>query len=134
MNEEILFFFDQHMDALPLFERFAEWVKETVGDVEIKVQKSQISFYKRHMFACVSFARVRKKKDCPPAFIVVTLGLDHRLESSRVEIATEPYPGRWTHHLLIGEPEEIDEELMNWVKEAVRFAEEKQQKEGRREK
>ncbi len=134
MNEEILFFFDQHMDALPLFERFAERVKETVGDVEIKVQKSQISFYKRHMFACVSFARVRKKKGCPPAFIVVTLGLDHRLESSRVEIATEPYPGRWTHHLLIGEPEEIDEELMNWVKEAARFAEEKQQKEGRREK
>ena len=31
MNEEILFFFDQHMDALPLFERFAERVKETGG-------------------------------------------------------------------------------------------------------
>ena len=123
MNEEILFFFDQHMDALPLFERFAERVKETVGDVEIKVQKSQISFYKRHMFACVSFARIRRKKDCPPVFLVLTLGLQRRLDSPRVEVATEPYPCRWTHHFLISAESEIDEELMNWIREAAVLAE-----------
>ena len=123
MNEEILFFFDQHMDALPLFERFAERVKETVGDVEIKVQKSQISFYKRHMFACVSFARIRRKKDCPPVFLVLTLGLQRRLDSPRVEVATEPYPCRWTHHFLISDESEIDEELMNWIREAAVLAE-----------
>ena len=90
--------------------------------VRIKVQKTQISFYNKHMFACVSFARVRKKKDCPENFIVVTISLNHKLKSPRIDIATEPYPNRWTHHLLISDESEIDEELMDWVGEAAEFA------------
>ena len=122
MSEEVLYFFDKHPDALPLYETFEDKVRTIVSDVRIKVQKTQISFYNKHMFACVSFARVRKKKDCPENFIVVTLSLNHKLESPRVDIATEPYPNRWTHHLLISDMSEIDEELMEWVKEAAEFA------------
>lgn len=122
MNEEVLYFFDKHPEALPLYETFEGKVKAIVSDVRIKVQKTQISFYKKHMFACVSFARVRKKKDCPENFIVVTISLNHKLESPRVDIATEPYPNRWTHHLLISDVAEINEELMDWVEEAAEFA------------
>ncbi len=122
MSEEVLYFFDKHPDALPLYETFEDKVRNIVSDVRIKVQKTQISFYNKHMFACVSFARVRKKKDCPENFIVVTLSLNHKLESPRVDIATEPYPNRWTHHLLISDMSEIDEELMEWVEEAAEFA------------
>ena len=122
MSEEVLYFFDKHPDALPLYETFEDKVRNIVSDVRIKVQKTQISFYNKHMFACVSFARVRKKKDCPENFIVVTLSLNHKLESPRVDIATEPYPNRWTHHLLISDMSEIDEELMVWVEEAAEFA------------
>ncbi|MCI8517953.1 MAG: hypothetical protein HFG75_13975 [Hungatella sp.] len=122
MNTDIFMFFENHRDALPLYETLEEKVLKEVEDTSIKVQKSQISFYKKHLFACVSFARVRKKKDCPPCFIVVTLGLGRRLDSPRVEIATEPYPNRWTHHLLISDAKEIDEEFMTWVREAAAFA------------
>lgn len=122
MSEEVLYFFDKHPDALPLYETFEDKVRTIVSDVRIKVQKTQISFYNKHMFACVSFARVRKKKDCPENFIVVTISLNHKLESPRVDIATEPYPNRWTHHLLISDMSEIDEELMEWVEEAAEFA------------
>lgn len=122
MNADILSFFDQHMNALPLYEAFEQKVIEDIENIRIKVQKSQISFYSRHLFACVSFARVRKKKDCPAVWIVLTLGLDHRLDSPRIEVATEPYPGRWTHHLLISDPNEIDEELLSWIKEAAAFS------------
>lgn len=122
MSEEVLYFFDKHPDALPLYETFEDKVRNIVSDVRIKVQKTQISFYNKHMFACVSFARVRKKKDCPENFIVVTISLNHKLESPRVDIATEPYPNRWTHHLLIFDMSEIDEELMEWVEEAAEFA------------
>ena len=125
MNSEILFFFDIHMSALPLYEELERRIMAEIENVRIRVQKTQISFYNRNMFACVSFARVRKKKDCPEAYIVVTLGLPTRLESSRVEIATEPYPNRWTHHLLISSLEEIDDELMEWIKEAADFSERK---------
>ena len=122
MNTDIFMFFENHRDALPLYETLEEKVLKEVEDTSIKVQKSQISFYKKHLFACASFARVRKKKDCPPCFIVVTLGLGRRLDSPRVEIATEPYPNRWTHHLLISAAKEIDEEFMTWVREAAAFA------------
>ena len=45
-----------------------------------------------------------------------------RLDSPRVAVATEPYPGRWTHHIVICDPAEVDDELMGWVREAAAFA------------
>ena len=123
--EEILQFFDAHPDAFPLYDKFEKCVTEHVPEARIKVQKTQISFYNRHMFACVSFARVRKKKDCPDSYIVVTFGLNHRAVSPRIDIATEPYPNRWTHHVLISELSEIDDELMAWVEEAACFSDRK---------
>lgn len=125
MTEDILFFFDKHMDALPLYEAFERRVMNEIENVRIKVQKTQISFYNKHLFACVSFARIRKKKDCPPAYIVVTIGLDHRLQSPRIEVATEPYPNRWTHHLLLSDVREVDDELMSWIKKAAAFSDSK---------
>lgn len=125
MHEDILFFFDEHMDALPLYEAFESCVMREIDNVRIKVQKSQISFYNRRMFACVSFARVRKKKDCPPSYIVVTFGLGRRVESPRIEVATEPYPNRWTHHLLLSDLRELDDELLAWIREAAAFSDAK---------
>lgn len=113
------------MDALPLYEAFENRVMGEIENVRIKVQKSQVSFYNKHLFACVSFAKVRKKRDCPSPYIVVTIGLNHRLESPRIEAATEPYPSRWTHHLLISDKKEIDDELLSWIKEAAVFSDEK---------
>ena len=42
-----------------------------------------------------------------------------------VVAASEPYPGRWTHHVLVTEADQIDEELMGWLREAWDFAESK---------
>ncbi len=125
MDELTLQFFDAHPGALPLYEAFKTCVTDLVPDVRIKVQKTQISFYNRHLFACVSFARIRKKKNCPDNYIVVTFGLEHKAESPRIDIATEPYPNRWTHHVLISDPAEIDYELMSWIKEASLFSDRK---------
>jgi len=122
MDEQILMFFDRKMDALPLYEQFARRVLTEISDVNVKVQKTQISFSNKYFFACVSFARVRKKSDCPDSYIVVTFGLGHKAESPRIDVATEPYPNRWTHHVLISEQDEIDDELMGWVKEAAAFS------------
>lgn len=125
MTEDILFFFDKRKDALPLYETLESRIFRKIENVRIKVQKSQISFYNRHLFACVSFAGIRKKKDCPESYIVVTFGLDKRVESPRIEAASEPYPNRWTHHLLISDAGEIDDELMAWIKSAADFSEKK---------
>lgn len=110
------------MEALPIYERLEERIRSEIGEVRIKVQKSQISFYNKHLFACASMMRVRKKKDCPLAYLVVTFGLGVRVASPRIDVATEPYPNRWTHHVLLAGPEEVDGELMGWLREAAAFA------------
>ena len=122
MDDKLLRFFDQMPEALPLYQKFEREVPSRVEDVRIKVQKTQITYSNRHVFACVSFAKVRKAKERPPVYIVVTFGLAYKKESPRIDIATEPYPNRWTHHVLVSEEEQIDEELLGWVEEAAAFS------------
>lgn len=122
MDDKLLRFFDQMPEALPLYQKFEREVLSRVKDVHIKVQKTQITYSNRHVFACVSFAKVRKAKERPPVYIVVTFGLAYKKESPRIDIATEPYPNRWTHHVLVSEEEQIDEELLGWVEEAAAFS------------
>lgn len=125
MDEQVLLFFDKVPDALPLYAELERRILAEYPDTRIKVQKTQISFYNRHLFACVSFAKVRKKADRPDSYIVVTFGLEHRVDSPRIDIATEPYPNQWTHHVLISDLSEIDDELMGWIREAAEFSDRK---------
>ena len=117
-----LLFFDSKQDALALYETFREAVLEKVPDTRIEVKKTQISFFNRRMFAAVSFAPVRKAKDRPNAFLTITFGLSYRKESDRIDVAVEAYSNRWTHHVMIGTVEEVDEELLSWIVEAAEFA------------
>ena len=122
LDADTLMFFDQHMDVLPLYQAFEELLFDSFPVVNKRVQKTQITFSNRHVFACVSFARVKRKTELPMRFIVITLGLPAPLDSERVAVKTEPYPGRWTHHIVVNKPEELDEELLSWVREAYDFA------------
>ncbi len=122
MNSDIVFFFEKSPAALPLYEAFEARVISEFPDVKIRVQKTQISFSNRRNFAFVSLLPVRKAEDRPAAFITVTFGLDHRLESPRIDAAVEPYPNRWTHHVMVAAAEELDSELMGWVREAAAFS------------
>ena len=122
MNTDILFFFGDHMDALPIYGRLEEAILSRIPDVKIKVAKTQITFAGRYGFAFVSFNPCRKAKDRPAVWMTVTFGLGYRKESPRIDVATEAYPGRWTHHVMVGNVEEIDEELMGWIKEAADFS------------
>ena len=122
MNSDILFFFGEHMDALPMYEKLEEQILSRIPDVKIKVAKTQITFANKRGFAFVSFNPCRKTAQRPKVWMTVTFGLGYRKESSRIDVATEPYPNRWTHHVMVGCVEEIDEELMNWIQEAAEFS------------
>lgn len=121
LTGDVLFFFENHLEALPLYEAFEAQV-ERLGEVSIRVQKTQITFSNRHNFAFVSFLPARKAKNRPKVYITVTFGLGRRVDSPRIDIATEPYPNRWTHHVLVSSTEEIDNELMGWIREAYDFS------------
>lgn len=125
MDAETLLFFDPHPEALPLYEVLEEKIREICPEMQKRVQKTQITFTGRYVFAAVSFLRAKRKADMPDPFITLTLGLPCPLESERAAAMTEPYPGRWTVHIVIGKKEDIDEELLSWVREAWIFNESK---------
>lgn len=122
VTADVLRFFDGRIGALPLYEVFAGKILAEIGPVTVRVQKTQISFSNRHNFAFVSFLPVRRKKDRPDVYITVTFGLDHRADSPRIDAVSEPYPNRWTHHVLVASESEVDGELVAWVREAAAFS------------
>ena len=122
MTDAELLFFNRHPDALPLYLHLLQRMRETLGEFTAKVQKTQISFSNRRMFACVSFLPVRSAKDRPAAFITLTLGLPERISSPRTDGIAEPYPGRFTHHILLTSHDDIDSELLSWVVMAYEFS------------
>ncbi len=122
---ETLLFFEKQPSALPLYESFARQLYERFSDTKRRVQKTQITFFNRHVFACVSFQRVKRKAQLPDPYLVVTLGMPFPLDSERVAVQSEPYPRRWTVHIVIGSVSEIDDELFSWISDAYSFAQTK---------
>ena len=118
---DLLFFFDGHGAELELYQALFTRLEAAFPEASVKVQKSQISFYNRHLFAATSLP-LRRRKEWPKVCILVTIGLSYRLSSPRIAVATEPYPNRWTHHVVISEAGQIDEELLGWLREAYDFA------------
>ena len=112
-------FFDGHPAELALYEALFRRMDGAFPEGTVKVQKSQISFYGRHLFAAASLP-VRRRKGRAEKW---PGGLTLRRTGGAA--ASEPYPGRWTHHVLVTEADQIDEELMGWLREAWNFAESK---------
>ena len=125
MDQELVLFFDKTPEALHLYETFEERILTEIQGVRVRVQKTQITVSNRYNIACVSFLPVRKAKEGPKVYITVTFGLGRKEESPRIDQSTEAYPGRWTHHVMVSKTQDIDEELIRWVKEAALFAEHK---------
>ena len=117
-ESDILMFFNGKPAELPLYEALFQRMEAAFPQASVKIQKSQVSFYGRHLFSMVSLPR--RKRDTG---ILVTIGLPYRLESPRVAVAVEPYPNRWTHHIPVTEESQLDSELMGWLREAWEFSE-----------
>lgn len=119
MTTDELMFFNAMPGALPLYEALSRQLWAAFPDMEVKVQKTQITFRARYGFAFVS---LRRMKGCPPVFLILTFGLGRRLDSRRIAMAVEPYPQRWTHHVILSQESQIDGELLGWLQEAHDFA------------
>ena len=121
---DMLLFFDGRPLELTLYEALFQRLDAAFPDISVKVQKSQISFYGKPLFAAVSLP-IRRRKDWPDHCILVTFGLSYPLSSARIAVAVEPYPNRWTHHVVVSEESQLDTELFDWLREAYEFSENK---------
>ena len=121
---DVLAYFDGHPVELELYEALFDRLDRAYPQASVKVQKSQISLYDRHLFLAVSLP-LRRKKDWPRECLLVTFGLPHRLENRRIAVAVEPYPGRWTHHVLLSACGQVDQELLEWIHQSWDFSQQK---------
>ena len=120
MTQDELQFFAGHGAALPIYTELRSRVFAQWPDVEVRVARTQITFKARYGFAFVSTRRMGRR--CPEVFIIVSFGLHREVSSPRILAASEPYPGRWTHHVIVSDLSEIDVELLGWISEAHDYA------------
>lgn len=107
-------------NAVALYEAFCEAMERDIPETCRTVTKTQISLRCGVMYGCVSLPR--RKAERENGWLIVTFGLDRAVEDPRIRQCSEPYPHRWTHHVLLTSPEEIDAQLMGWLQAAAAFA------------
>lgn len=115
---QVVAFFDGRPHELALFEALAGWAVRTFPGTRIDVRKTQISLIDGHMYACASMMRARRKADLPPAYIVVSFSAPAGIDSPRVAQQVQIRPGRWTVHVVVGEEDELDDELLGWIRDS----------------
>ena len=125
MTAEVLAFLGGDPGKLAIFEAYEAAVL-ACGESTRKVTKTQISWGNPYLFAMLSHPR--RAADRKAGALLATFGLGRRLDSPRIFQAVEPYPGRWTHHLVLSGPEDVDGEAAAWLAEAWAFAREKGRK------
>ena len=89
---------------------------ESLGEVSMRVTKSQIAFRRQRAFAWVWTPGQYLKGAVAP--LVLTVSLRERDKSPRWKEIVEPYPGRFTHHLELYDKAEIDGEVRGWLRAA----------------
>lgn len=119
MTEAETAFFSGKPEAFSIYSRLVSRLRTIEPELLISVRKTQISFFSRYMFACVSFLRVRRGvKD----FLTLTVGLPYKSGRPRIDQAVEVRPGRWTHHIMLTSAAELDDEIFALLAEAADFS------------
>ena len=95
---------------------------ELAADNRITINSCSLE-YSRHVAEVLQ--RCGKRKD---PYILVSFGLEAPLADPRVAAVVEPYPNRWTHHVPVGESDEVDDQLLAWIDWAHAFSKRKQKK------
>ena len=87
-----------------------------VGEAELRVTKSQVAFRRRRAFAWAWIPGTYLRGRHAP--LVLTVSLRRRDSSTRWKEIIEPRPGRFTHHLELYTPSDIDDQVRTWLREA----------------
>jgi hypothetical protein len=111
---------DEYFEGFDSSRQLFEVLQErsgAVGSVAIRVSKSQVAFRRKRAFAW-AWIPGKYLRGCHVAPLVLTLSLHRREPSSRWKEIVEPEPGRFTHHLEIYSPEDIDHLVLERIREA----------------
>ncbi len=123
-TQDELMFFNQYPDMLPVYLSIMEWLTTEHERVTASVKKTMISLRAKYVFAGVSLPW-RRSRGWPERFLQLSVGLSRQRLSPRVKISCEPYPNRWTHHILLESERDFDDEIRDFLEEAYDFSQRK---------
>ena len=106
--------------ARQLFEAIAEFIK-TLGPLTVVPRRTQVGFKRARMFAWIWLPQMWIKRR-PKDSITLAFGLDRQVRDSRIKESVEPYPGRFTHHVVIENASDFDDKVKGWLREAYALA------------
>lgn len=118
---EIASFFSKMPEVIPLYERIEGKILDEFEDAKIEIRKTQIAFKSKRGFVYI-WLPVRNMKNRPEYYLLLSISLNKRIDSPRITESVETYKNRWIHHLVIEKSEELNDELMGWIREAYLFA------------
>ena len=105
-------FFVDFPESRRLFDRLMEQVPESTP-FDLRVMKSQIAFHHIRPFAWVWIPEKHLKRKAAP--LVLSVVIPERDLSPRWKEIVEPSKGKFMHHLEIHSPQDIDEQVLNWL-------------------
>ncbi|MGE3960206.1 MAG: DUF5655 domain-containing protein [Dehalococcoidia bacterium] len=112
-------FFAGRATARELFEAL-RMIVDRLGEHEVRVTRSQVAFSRTRGFAWAWTPDRYLRGETAP--LVLSVALDRRAVSTRWKEAIEPTPGRWMHHLELRTLEDLDDEVVGWLREAYALA------------
>ena len=104
-----------HPDALQIFEAVVAAL-DGVGPVSVRTTRSQVAFASGRQFAWIWLPGRWLRR--PVAETVLSIGLGRDAGGDRFKEVLEVARGRWMHHLELRGPNEIDDEVRDWLAEA----------------
>ena len=117
IRQQVLEFFSGWPTELGLFEGLSAMIEE-IGPAKLEVQKTQIAFGTRRKFAWAWMPTEWARANRPGNPLIVSFSLGRRVEHQRIVEWVEARPGRFTHHVVVHGPEELDGQLREWLEEA----------------
>src|SRR5690606_35879627 len=113
-------FFRGRDESRRLFDTLARSI-ESLGESTTRVSRSQVAFRRRKNVAVV-WVPGQYIKDGTTAPLVLTITFRKRDASPRWKEITKIGSGRFTHHLELYRPEEVDEQVHRWLATAWKEA------------
>lgn len=126
MTGPVLEFLGGSPGRIAIFEA-VEAAVNALGENELSVQKTQLAWGNPRKFVFLS-KPLHKGPRFPERCLICTFGLSREARHPRIFQAVEPYPDRWTHHVALQTPADVDELLRDWLAEAYFFAKNKKRR------
>ena len=95
--------------------RTVERAVSTLGDVTVRVTRSQVAFRRQRGFASVWRPGQYVGSDVPA---VLSIALPRPVDSPRFKEVVQPAATVWMHHLELHDATQVDDQVRAWLREA----------------